>query len=767
MKFTISILTYGALEHTKACLQSVLENSGDHDYEIILTDNGSTDGTAEFFREFAAKNPRKTFIVTNTENKGFIDPNRYALEIASGEFFVMLNNDAKVPREWLDKLLSPFDRFPRAALSGPDGSCCELTPDFYGMPGRKIDYLEGSCLCGRTEILRRHGLFSDYLEFAYCLVPETPVLTYDLRWVPIGSLRTGDKIISVDENPLSFKANRAYREGVVEHISRRLAECFKITMEDGREVICSTDHKWLTKKPLPSNTPYTWRASTDLSPGFRICSSLSIWEEDLSKDAGWLAGIFDGEGYVTKGTEQARSFTIGFSQTEGLVLDRAKDILDRMGIPFKCYHNKTSPAGKRLYNIQILRRRHVMEALGRLRPIRLLSQASFAWQGRSMRSRSSRNDLAIVAIESMGKREVVTMEVDRKTFVANGMVSHNCEDCDLSLRMQELGYTIHRVPFRIQHARNVTAKNVPRIAEYQEANRQAMLRRWSAWRKARSFKYPIIVRRRASAGDVLLVSAVVKALAERCPRATILVETDFKGIFAGNPRVIRTNSQIPAIRGARVIDLDMAYENRPGCHIIKAYSDLAQVGPIELRTEFFSSQLSNKHASQTLGNGTWIAIHAGPTTWEGKNWSEEKWQQFTQHLSSVGWKILLVGNLGYEISCDLDMRGKTPRVHDLAGYLKACKLFCGVDSFPMHLAQAIGTPIVPLFGVTSPQFILTLGSRAYPVESDPDHEFTGIRHKITGATHVPVTSNPMDTIEVEQVLVSIRVAMNTPEVIAA
>lgn len=504
-KVTISILAYGALEHTKACLQSVLENSEGHDYEIILTDNGSTDGTGDYFQRLRSRCRQAIVrIVTNDENKGFIEPNRTALNMASGEFFVMLNNDAKVPREWLDKLLSPFERFPRAALSGPDGSCSELTPDFYGMPGRKIDYLEGSCLCGRTSILRRHGLFADYLEFAYS------------------------------------------------------------------------------------------------------------------------------------------------------------------------------------------------------------------------------------------------------------------EDSDLSLRMQELGYTIHKVPFRIQHERNVTAKNVPKIAEYQEANRKAMIRRWGAWRKNRSFKYPIIVRRRASAGDVLLVSAVVKALSERCPRAMIMVETDFRDIFVGNPRVMRISDRIPDIRGARVIDLDMAYENRPGVHIIKAYSEVAQVGPIELRTEFYDSIRCRKYATGMLTGGPWIGIHAGPTTWEGKNWSEEKWQQLTQHLASIGWKILLVGNLGYHISCDLDMRGKT-RVHELAGYLKACRLFCGVDSFPMHLAQAVGTSIVPLFGVTSPEFILTLGSRAYPVESDPEHEFTGLRHRTTGAVHVPVTSNPMDTICVEQVLDRIDFAMNNKE----
>lgn len=508
-KITISILAYGALEHSRACIQSVMANSAGHDVELILTDNGSTDGTAEYFQQVKESLPEGTVrIITNEKNLGFIEPNKTALSIAKGEYFILLNNDAKVPKGWLDHLLEPFEHYPRAALSGPEGSCCELTHDFYGIPGRYLDYLEGSCLCGKTEILRRHGLFADYLKFAY----------------------------------------------------------------------------------------------------------------------------------------------------------------------------------------------------------------------------------------------------------------H--EDSDLSLRMRELGYSIHRVSFRIQHAREATSKRVPEVRHYEAQNRKAMVNRWSAWRKARNFTHPVIIRRRAAAGDVLLTTAVVKAVAERCPKTMILVETDFKGVFSSNPRVTRTAPHFPVFRNARLIDLDMAYENKPGQHIITSYAEQAMVGPIELRTEFFQSGLCNANARKAMGEGTWIAIHAGPTTWEGKNWEEAKWKRLVLSLADVGWKIMLVGNLGYDLSSHLDMRGKT-KIHELAGYLKNCNLFCGVDSFPMHLAQAVGTPVVPLFGVTRPEYILTLGSRAYPVVSDPGHEFSGIRHRVTGVTHVDVTSNPMETIEIDHVTAAIEQAMNTPEVVAA
>jgi len=81
---TISILAYDGLEHSKACLKSIFENTHGYDYELILTDNGSSDGTAEFFKEVQTQRPDSVRVVTNKENLGFIEPNKKALNMARG-----------------------------------------------------------------------------------------------------------------------------------------------------------------------------------------------------------------------------------------------------------------------------------------------------------------------------------------------------------------------------------------------------------------------------------------------------------------------------------------------------------------------------------------------------------------------------------------------------------------------------------------------------------------------------------------------------------
>ncbi len=160
---TISILTHSALSAARRCIASVLQFSDD--YELILTANGNPK-VAEYFTELAG-----TFdhirVVVNETNEGFQNPNRKALEMTTTPLFHMQNDDTLVCPKWLDMLRAPFQQFPKAALSGPRARCCSLTDRMTGIPGYQVEYLEGSCLMGRTALLKEHGLFSPELKFAY------------------------------------------------------------------------------------------------------------------------------------------------------------------------------------------------------------------------------------------------------------------------------------------------------------------------------------------------------------------------------------------------------------------------------------------------------------------------------------------------------------------------------------------------------------------------------------------------------------------------
>ena len=73
-------------------------------FEIIVVDNGSSDDSATLVKEDF---PRIK-LVELTENRGFTGGNAAGLEVADGEFIALVNNDACVAPDWLDKLLRPM-----------------------------------------------------------------------------------------------------------------------------------------------------------------------------------------------------------------------------------------------------------------------------------------------------------------------------------------------------------------------------------------------------------------------------------------------------------------------------------------------------------------------------------------------------------------------------------------------------------------------------------------------------------------------------------
>lgn len=164
-KFTISVVTYLAVEEAYACISSICKNSGS-DLAMILTANGNPKAE-DMFQAIRKVNPGIVRVVVNKRNEGFIKPSNNALAMTNTPFFVLLNDDTIVPENWLEKLAEPLESNPMAALSGPSGTCRSLTRNLDGYKGRKLEYIEGSCLMAKTEIVKQHGLFPDWLDFAY------------------------------------------------------------------------------------------------------------------------------------------------------------------------------------------------------------------------------------------------------------------------------------------------------------------------------------------------------------------------------------------------------------------------------------------------------------------------------------------------------------------------------------------------------------------------------------------------------------------------
>jgi GT2 family glycosyltransferase len=105
---SVVVVTYNALPWLEQCLDSVRGR------EVVVVDHGSTDGTLDVVRE---RYPDVR--VLEQENKGMGGGNNAGMQAATGRYFFLLNSDAWVVGEGLDRLVAYADAHPDVAVVGP------------------------------------------------------------------------------------------------------------------------------------------------------------------------------------------------------------------------------------------------------------------------------------------------------------------------------------------------------------------------------------------------------------------------------------------------------------------------------------------------------------------------------------------------------------------------------------------------------------------------------------------------------------------------
>lgn len=110
---SIIILNFNGRQYLKDCLDSVFSQSY-KDFEIVLVDNGSTDGSAEFVnRQY---DDVRLKVISASKNLGFAGGNNLGLRHCKFENIVLLNNDVIVDRNWLSELVNTSLKLENAGL---------------------------------------------------------------------------------------------------------------------------------------------------------------------------------------------------------------------------------------------------------------------------------------------------------------------------------------------------------------------------------------------------------------------------------------------------------------------------------------------------------------------------------------------------------------------------------------------------------------------------------------------------------------------------
>lgn len=168
MKYSILVVVHEQVELTRACIDSIRRFSPAGDFELLVLDNASKDGTRDYLRGELERHAN-TRVFFNERNGGFMTPMNYLARQARGRYLLILNNDLKVCPGWLARMETEFEGRPRMALVGLKQNCGEIGSDGNGLPVRtRLEYVEASCMMVPRWIVEKHGLFDDdYYYFGY------------------------------------------------------------------------------------------------------------------------------------------------------------------------------------------------------------------------------------------------------------------------------------------------------------------------------------------------------------------------------------------------------------------------------------------------------------------------------------------------------------------------------------------------------------------------------------------------------------------------
>lgn len=213
-KSSIALPVYNGARYLEQAIRSVLEQDFEN-FELIISDNASTDATPEICRRFCEADPRITYM-RHPRNIGAAKNYNYAFHLARGVYFNWLAHDDILGKEFLSACLKGFDRcdnstvlvYPRFEYIDEDSRviatevlrCVETVAE---TPGRRMfETLERlatvTSIFGlfRREALARTRLIGSYVASDYVLLAECALL---------------GKIVRLDSEPLFMR--RLHAEG--------------------------------------------------------------------------------------------------------------------------------------------------------------------------------------------------------------------------------------------------------------------------------------------------------------------------------------------------------------------------------------------------------------------------------------------------------------------------------------------------------------------------------------------------------------------------
>jgi GT2 family glycosyltransferase len=218
---SVIIPCWNQLEFTRKCVAALMRQTGP-DWELIVVNNGSSDGTGDYLGGVQDVSPVPVTVIANGTNRGFPAAVNQGLQCARGEYLVLLNNDVVVTDGWLEQMVA-LAGAETGAKSGMPDSKSEMGIGLVGpmsnyaappqlvedVPYRQLEEMKVFARRWRDE--HRGTWFTVQKLSGFCLLMKRAV--YDA----IGGLDERFGLGFFDDDDLAERARRAGFELAVAH----------------------------------------------------------------------------------------------------------------------------------------------------------------------------------------------------------------------------------------------------------------------------------------------------------------------------------------------------------------------------------------------------------------------------------------------------------------------------------------------------------------------------------------------------------------------
>ncbi len=249
-------------------------------------------------------------------------------------------------------------------------------------------------------------------------------------------------------------------------------------------------------------------------------------------------------------------------------------------------------------------------------------------------------------------------------------------------------------------------------------------------------------------GDEIMALPVYDALKQQFPSDMLSVLTNYPDLFEESHAVDKVNPETPA--PDRYILLRGAPRH---VHRLTHYAQTAaiEVPPSRPHVEVPSNENRICEKLKT-GGGALVAVCAG-ASWETKRWPIERWKELCASLVDQGYHVVELGQENEAIGVGQNFVGSST-IAEAAAILDQATLYIGNDSGLMHLARAVDTPVVALFGPTEPTILIVNDSDFHAITNErPCKACWNTSMKMVNAGTCPLSiGSCLESIQAETVL---------------